>query len=205
MNHKVANSTEANKTVRSVFDLSEKLNTESELESRFLKDPDFVKGLLWGLPRYGHPEGQVYKHINEVTLNIDRLDPDPETRSKLRFIAFVHDTFKYLEDKSSPRDWTKHHGAIARRFAQQYTDDASLLNIIELHDEAYYVWRMRHLYNKERESEIRLQKLLTILGDQLQLFYLFFKCDTMTGDKTPAPLLWFESYIPEITLADFRS
>ena len=26
----------------------------------------------------------------------------------------------------------------------------------------------------------------------MQLYYLFFKCDTSTGDKNPAPMKWFE-------------
>lgn len=35
------------------------LKPETELEHQFLKAPEFVSGLHWGTPRYGHPEGEV--------------------------------------------------------------------------------------------------------------------------------------------------
>lgn len=176
------------------------LQPESELEHRLLSESTFLKGLDWGVPRYGHPEGEVYKHIAEVLQNIDCLSVDPQTRSQLRLIALVHDTFKYLEDKGNPRDWSKHHGILARNFMASFTDDKTLLTIIELHDEAYYCWRHIHLYRQAEEGQKRLNKLLDTLGDDLQLFYLFFKCDTLTGDKNPAPLKWFEKTIQNIEL-----
>ena len=44
-------------------DLVRVLQPENEMEAAFLEQADFVKGLLWGEPRYGHPEGQIYKHV----------------------------------------------------------------------------------------------------------------------------------------------
>jgi len=38
------------------------------------------------------------------------------------------------------------------------------------------------------------------MEDCMQLFYLFFKCDTLTGDKTLAPLTWFEEHVTGIDL-----
>ena len=192
MNSKAGDISPAIRTINLVRELV----PENEIEKAFLQDHAFVKGLLWGKPRYGHPEGQVFRHIKEVAENIDSLQLPEKQRFKLRLAAFVHDTFKYLEDKSTPRDWTKHHGVIARKFLESHYPDQSLLNVVELHDEAYYIWRMRFLYNKPEESERRLERLLQTLGDDLQLYYLFFKCDTMTGDKTLAPLDWFESHFP---------
>lgn len=178
------------------------LQPETKLEHALLADPDFVRGLAWGTPRYGHPEGEVYKHIAEVLRNVDRLAIDAQQRHDLRIIAFAHDTFKYAEDKGSPRDWTRHHGALARRFMEKYLDDTTLLNIIEWHDEAYYVWRLLHLHHQPEEAANRLDRLLDGLGNSLQLYYLFFKCDTRTGDKTLAPLRWFEQSIPDITILE---
>ncbi len=180
------------------LDIAAELRPETDLERQLLEDPIFVKGLLWGLPRYGHPEGEVYKHIREVLDNIDRLDIDPLMRTRLRIIAFAHDTFKYIEDKSTPRDWTKHHGPVARRFMEQYTDDEAVLDTIELHDEAYHCWRVKHLNQDHEGSAWRLKSLLDRMGEHRQLYYLFFKCDTKTGDKNPAPLKWFENNIPGI-------
>lgn len=179
------------------------LRPEQDLERQFLEDPEFVAGLTWGKPRYGHPEGQIYKHIRQVNNNIDLLGKDHPLRPQLRLIAFVHDTFKYKEDKSYPRDWSKHHSKYARQFLEKYTNDLDVLTVTEHHDEAYHCWCLKFLYNQEELSDRRLKKLLEILGDSLQLYYLFFKCDTKTGDKNPSPLVWFEQNIPNITIEDF--
>lgn len=173
-------------------ELTNLLQPENELEAAFLEDPQFQRGLVWGKPRYGHPEGTIWRHIIEVNQNIDRLAISREDRYKLRLVCWVHDTFKFCEDKSTPRDWTKHHGVYARNFLARYLDDEKLLNLVELHDEAYYIWRLTHLYHNPAEAERRLSLLREKLGNYWQLYYLFFKCDTSTGDKNPAPLTWFE-------------
>ncbi|MEM9918566.1 MAG: HD domain-containing protein [Bacteroidota bacterium] len=118
------------------IDIEELLAPESEMERQLLGISEFRKGLLWGKPRYGHPEGKVVFHIREVLDNIDKLDISPANRKSLRLIAYVHDTFKYLEDKGKPRDWSKHHSILARDFIAQFTNDQVLLDIVVLHDEA---------------------------------------------------------------------
>ncbi|MDX1939923.1 MAG: HD domain-containing protein [Saprospiraceae bacterium] len=183
--------------------LEAELLPETTLERQLLQIPDFVKGLLWGIPRYGHPEGEVYKHVREVLCNIDKLVVDPISRERLRLTAFSHDTFKYIEDKSTPRDWSKHHGICARRFMQDFTNDFVVLDLIEHHDEAYYSWRCIHLLNQNDEGTARLQQLMERMSENLQLYYLFFKCDTRTGDKNPAPLHWFENVVKDIELVHF--
>jgi hypothetical protein len=85
-------------------DYLEELQPETELEYMLLRDPEFTTGLGWGIPRYGHPEGEVYKHIREVLENVDLLQLAPKERQQLRLIAFAHDTFKYKEAKGYPRD-----------------------------------------------------------------------------------------------------
>jgi len=180
------------------IDLYAILKPETSLENQLLQDTDFLAGLFWGVPRFGHPEGEIYKHIKEVLQNIDCLDISAEDRKRLRIIAFVHDTFKYLEDKRRPRDWSKHHSIYARKFTERYTNDQILLDIIELHDEAYYSWRLQFLQKDIPSGTLRLNALLDRLGPSIQLYYLFFKCDTQTGDKNQAPLQWFESKVPGI-------
>jgi len=179
------------------------LKPETELEQQFLLHPAFKEGLFYGKPRYGHPEGQVLYHIPEVLANVDKLDVSKEVRRKLRIITFVHDTFKYIEDKNEPRDWTKHHSVYARKFLENYTDDQSLLTITEMHDEAYYCWRLFALYHKPKQGLERLQQLIDAVGDSLQLYYLFFKCDTQTGDKIQTPVRWFEKTVEGIEVVHF--
>lgn len=181
------------------------LKPETPLEKAILRAPEFQAGLLWGKPRYGHPEGKIIFHIKEVFDNIDKVPTDPDTRSQLRLIALVHDTFKYAEDKlrGRNRDWSKHHSILARKFMEAYTEDIAVLDVVELHDEAYYCWRLKMLYNKVEEGNIRLDRFKARIDANIQLYYLFFKCDTKTGDKTQSPLYWFEKNIQGIQVVDF--
>ena len=179
------------------------LKPETELEHQFLADPDFQIGLMYGKPRYGHPEGKVLYHIPEVLANVDKLTISPEMRRQLRIITFVHDTFKNIEDKNTPRDWSKHHGVYARKFLAKFIDDEVLLKITELHDEAYYCWRLYALYGQPEKSLARLQYLFEQIKNNRQLYYLFFKCDTQTGDKIQKPVKWFEETVEGIEVVDF--
>ena len=177
-------------------DMQDLLKPETNLERLLLQHPSFREGLLWGEPRYGHPEGKVLYHVPEIFANINRLDPlSKNDRQQLRLIALLHDTFKYIEDKSYPRDWSKHHGILARQFAENFIDDKTILDIIELHDEVYYCWRLEVLDDEPEQAAERLRRLLDRVRPCLQLYYYFFKCDTATGDKTQAPVKWFEKKV----------
>ena len=178
----------------------EYLVPENELEFQFLQNPDFQKGLFWGMPRYGHPEGKVVYHIREVLDNIDKLPISALQRRQLRIVTFVHDTFKYREHRGTPRDWTKHHAVLAKLFLENYIDDQLLLDLTEFHDDAYYVWRTKFQLQDKQLAATRLEELYKRFDKNMQLYYLFFKCDTCTGDKNPAPLKWFEETIQGITI-----
>lgn len=181
----------------------ELLQPETDLERSFLNDEEFITGLFWGKPRFGHPEGEVLYHIREVLDNVEKLDIDAETRRRLRIITFVHDTFKHIEDRNRPRDWSRHHAALACNFLKKYTDDKLLLDVTCLHDEAYYAWRAIHLYDKAENGQKRMADLIETVGEGLQLYYLFFKCDTQTGDKVQAPVRWFEEAVKGIEVVNF--
>ncbi len=171
------------------------LQPETALEKRLLTLPEFQLGLRWGEPRFGHPEGLVAYHVRDVLNNIDLIPGLLQAdRERLRLIALSHDTFKYAEDRSRPRDWNRHHGVLARLFMEKHTDDQAVLDIIETHDDAFYAWlgaRPGHSAPGARS----LVGLLHRVGHCLQLYYLFFKCDTQTGDKIQASLKWFEKNV----------
>jgi len=173
------------------------ISPTSPLEKKLLQTPEFAEGLNWGKPRFGHPEGKVGLHIREVLQNIDRYQLDDNAKAQLRLLAIVHDTFKYQEEKTKSNGKRVHHARIARKFMEQYTDDQSLLNMIELHDEAFYAWRQIELNNDLEGGQRRLERLLERIGENLGIYFLFFKADTETGDKVIAPLHWFESVIAD--------
>ncbi|MBL7828145.1 MAG: hypothetical protein JNJ57_16055 [Saprospiraceae bacterium] len=181
--------------------LDQLLSPETELESTLIQAPEFRRGLLWGEPRFGHPEGLVALHVQEVLRNISLL-PNLTTaeRNQLRLIALAHDTFKYAEDRSKPRGQRTHHGRLARIFMESYTSDSIILDVIETHDEAYYQW----LSFKRSTVHASLDAFFNQLGDKLRIYYLFFKCDTQTGDKTQAPLRWFEKHLKGIDFIQIK-
>ncbi len=190
-----------NRRLSSPQTLESLLQPETLLESALLAVPEFRQGLLWGEPRYGHPEGTVAYHVREVLDNI-ALIPNLSAgeRSQLRLIALVHDAFKYAEDRSRPRDRNRHHGVLARRFMESFTQEQVILDVIEMHDDAYYCWLYRH----RNPAPHPLSPLIDKVGYCLQFYYLFFKCDTQTGDKTQAPLRWFENEMDGIHLVKIK-
>ncbi len=178
------------------------LSPETTAESHLLTLPQFREGLEWGEPRFGHPEGKVAYHVRDVLDNIDRMKAylSDDDRQRLRLVAFAHDTFKYQEAEmrrnGAKNDWwLSHHGYLARKFMENHTSDAVVLDLIEWHDEAYFCWRTKFLYDDPEGAQIRLRRLLPKINDKMDLYYIFFKCDTFTGDKIHAPVKWFETTV----------
>ena len=173
--------------------MREFIRPETDLEAFLLTRPEVREGMAWGTPRFGHPEGAVGNHVREVLANVDRLPAlPPSDRRDLRLVTILHDTFKYAEDKTEPRDWSRHHGVLAREFAARYVRVARVLELVEWHDEAYYCWRLDALYRRRSLSRQRLDALLDRFAGQVEFYYRFFVCDTRTGDKNLAPIRWFE-------------
>src|ERR1051326_3892271 len=140
---------------------------ETDLERRIAADPAWQKGVAWGIPRTGHLEGPIKYHIADVLANLDHQHLDKEERSALRLVALVHDTLKYQVDETRPKIGTNHHAYIARKFAEHYIDDPALLDIIELHDEAYNSWRLGANKGRWQHALERVDHLLQRLGPSL--------------------------------------
>jgi len=184
------------------FDMvSDIIKPETRLEKMIIEQDAWLEGAFWGEPRAGHPEGKVIFHIREVLDNVDKITTNPVLREELRLVSIIHDNFKHLEETARPRqDWTKHHAVFAMKFARNFIDRQHILNIIELHDEAYYAWHLNRKYPETNRASLRLNSLFEKLGDYRQLYYMFFKCDTYTGDKTKIPVEWFEETVQEISI-----
>jgi hypothetical protein len=172
------------------LDLEDILEPETELEKEIILDPSFREGAVYGKPRKGHPEGKVVYHIREVLDNIDKYS-EGEERTKLRLIALLHDTFKYKVDYDKPKKGDNHHGMIARRFAEDYIQDEQILEILELHDEAYNSWQKGNRDNNWERAYERAGILIERLGSTLDLYLKFYRCDNETGDKVKNSVVWF--------------
>jgi hypothetical protein len=165
---------------------------ETELEAQICADPEWRRGVEWGKPRRGHPEGAVKNHIAEVLANLDRNAPDVDARRRLRLIALIHDAFKSRVDVTRPRVGDNHHGTIARRFAERFiTEDPVVLDIIELHDEAFNAYSVGERRGDWPRAEARALRLIERLGPNIDLYTTFFRCDNETGTKSSASYEWF--------------
>lgn len=163
---------------------------ENELERRVTEDPDLLAGLAWGEPRAGHPEGAVGAHVADLLATLDRLGVEGDERSVLRFIAIVHDAFKYRVRQRLPRVGENHHAMRARRFAERFVDDERTLAVIELHDRPYALWRK--MMRKGRLDEGGFRRMLRRIPDPA-LFLRFIELDGSTEGKRPEPIEWFRA------------
>lgn len=176
---------------------------ETELEQKIVMDESWREGASWSLSHWAHPEGRIIYHIQEVLTNINKLALSELSRERLRLVAIIHDSFKYLEIRSIPRVISKHHAILAYKFAKRYISDELVLNMILFHDHPFYAWQAFQYENIEISEQLikRLESAFQI-PDQMQDFYNFFICDTYTGHKTPEPLYWFMSRMPYLTLQE---
>lgn len=161
---------------------------ESDLERAVAGDPELLRGLAWGKPRSGHPEGSVGRHVAELLRTIDRWGEVGERRAALRFLALVHDSLKYRVRDSYPKKGENHHAMRARRFAERYTADERLLATLELHDVPYALWRRLRRTGKLQEE--RLEAMIRRLPD-LELFARFVELDGSPAGKSDEPVEWF--------------
>lgn len=176
------------RAILTATDLIQGFEPETDLERRVAEDPVVLRGLAWGKPRTGHPEGPVGRHVADLLATIDEWGEQEPRRGELRFISLVHDALKYKVRDWLPRTGPNHHAARARRLAEAYTDDERLLATIELHDRPYGLWR------KMRKSgaldEAGFQAMLGKLPD-LALFVRFVELDGSTEGKRGEPIEWF--------------
>jgi hypothetical protein len=164
------------------------LAPETDAERALLDAPELRAGLAWGVPRRGHPEGAVGAHVADLLRAIDERGFAGERRAALRFLALVHDSFKYRVHDWLPRTGANHHAARARAFAQRFTDDENLLDVIELHDRPYSLWRKMRRHGSLDEPGF--ERMMARIADP-RLFLDFVELDGSTEGKSAEPTRWF--------------
>jgi hypothetical protein len=162
---------------------------ENELERALMSDAEVLEGLAWGKPRRGHPEGSVGEHAADLLATVDRWGERGERRAELRFIALVHDAFKFRVHDWRPKTGDNHHAARARRHAERYTHDERVLATIEQHDRPYSLWRK--LRRTGRPDESAFDRMVERIPD-LDLFVRFVELDGSTEGKHPGPIEWLK-------------
>ncbi len=182
------------------------ITPENSIEEALLSNRDWKEGASLGKPRPGHPEGEVIFHILEVLANVEKWCLEHRTsqkdRSKLRWIALIHDTFKHKVDRRIPEEGENHHAAIARRFAEEISiGDPEVLEVIEHHDDAYSLWLQGEQGQDSeaaKENLIEFARRLENKSARIDLYRAFYWCDNHTGDKTSIPYIWFDRIISSL-------
>lgn len=159
----------------------------ASLEDAIRADPEWQEGVRCEFSGPGHPEATVADHVDEVLANVAR--EAPELQPALRVIALVHDAFK--QDVRWWRPGRTDHARLAERFARRHVDDPGVLKVIRRHDDAYRAWRTRWGWL----ARAKARRLIADLGDDLDLYRAFYRCDNATGDKSPEPREWFEALV----------
>ena len=165
--------------------------TMQEIVTRILADPMYQKNIEYGRPRPGHPEGKVRFHIADLEANLERLKQrgiSEEEYWKLKFLIHVHDTFKAEAKKNVSFLHPRSHASLARQFAARFTDDTDLLNMIQYHDQNYYLW-LDYLRNGSL-NRATFQTLLDTIQNW-DIFLMFTIIDGRTAGKDKNKLGWF--------------
>jgi hypothetical protein len=157
------------------------LVVETPVERRIARDPEIRAGWAWGCPRSGHPEGRVGLHVADMLRRIGERGP---MRRRLRLAALVHDSFKFRVRPDRPYSADNDHAVLARRYAEGVTDDDDLLDVIELHDAPFWVWR-----TKGPSASQALSRVIARVADAA-LLMRFVELDAGSEGKDPAPTLW---------------
>ena len=169
---------------------------ETDVERAVAADPEWRRGVEWGAPRRGHPEGAVKHHVADVLANVEREATSPEERRRLRLAALVHDAFKFRAAEGSARVGSPgHHGTLAAEFLARFVDDPELVEVVRWHDEAFAAWLGLVKGRDRARAEQRARALVERLGPALPLFRRFFRADNATGGKSPDSVEWFESVV----------
>lgn len=161
-----------------------------EIFEKVIHDPRYQTYVEFGEPRPGHPEGRIRQHILLLEENLERFKPrlSEEDYWKLKFMIHVHDTLKAAAEHDSPAFSPGHHAVLARRFAEEFTSDADVLNAIYYHDENFYLWKQ---FQKTGEfDKTRLERLLSEILD-IDLFLTFILIDGCVPGKDFSKLGWF--------------
>ncbi len=158
---------------------------------KIMADPRYLKNIEYGEPRAGHPEGKVKFHIAELEENLEKLVPrglSEEQYWKLKFLIHVHDTFKAESTPDVAIRNPKSHVSLARKFASEFIADEDLLNMIQLHDINYALWKQ---FKATGSYDVeRFDNLLGIIKDW-DLFLMFLIIDGSTSGKDWSKLIWF--------------
>jgi len=169
-----------------------------KIVAQIVADSRYQKNIEFGQPRSGHPEGKVKNHISDLEVNLEKLRSrigNIEIYWKLKFLIHIHDTFK-AEAVSGVLATDPHsHETLARNFASEFIDDNDMLNVIQFHDENYFLWKQ---FKNSGQYDISHLKFLLEKIHDWNLYLIFTIIDGYTLGKDIEKLSWFIGEVKKI-------
>lgn len=164
--------------------------TTTELLARVLSDPRYLGNLDWGAPRSGHPEGTIRAHIRDLEGRLPRIGDrlTPEETARIRVLIHTHDTFKPQAHPGAAISSPDSHASLARAFLTDLGADGSLLNMVQMHDEALAIRRL--LLQSHESGPTRWSALLATIIEW-DVFTAFCLLDGTSAGKDDTALRWF--------------
>jgi hypothetical protein len=100
----------------------------------------------------------------------------------------VHDTFKADAIPDEPILSPSSHASLAKKFASEFIAEEDLLNMIQLHDVNFALWK-QFAATGSYDAQ-RFENLLETIQDW-NLFLMFIIIDGKTPGKDPNKIRWF--------------
>jgi putative nucleotidyltransferase with HDIG domain len=160
----------------------------------------------WGLPRPGHPEGTIGRHVAEQVLAFvnEHYRDDPDYWS-LVALCYLHDIGKPVTRRATDSPPGETHSTVSARIASELGASDRLVQVIRSNDRAYSYWRQLQersgiwtaaRWTPERQSRFRDE--FGRPGLDLRLLVLFHRADNAYRrppklEESIDPVLWFEN------------
>ncbi len=182
------------------------MDTDSELlVERIIKSEEWSTARNWGVPRPGHPEGTIGKHVLEQVLPfIDQYYENLPDYWNLVALAYLHDIGKPLTRYENGQLVGDSHSIISARIASNLGAGERLKQVIISNDRPYSYWQQLTKgdeFDQARWTEQRRQRFVGEFrrGDlDVCLLVLFHRADNayrranVLSPQTDA-VCWFEN------------
>ena len=110
---------------------------------KLVSDPRYLSYCEFGETRPRHPEGKIKNHILQLETNLKKLESliTVDEHWVLMFLIHCHDICKMLADQEGlPSLHPRSHATLSKKFASEYTNREDVLNMIQYHDENFFLW-----------------------------------------------------------------
>lgn len=172
--------------------------------------PQWLRAADWGVPRSGHPEGTIRRHVEEQLVPfIDLYFRDLPDYWNLVALAYLHDIGKPAVDYRGGRLHGEPHSVLSARIAEELCAPPWLVRVILVNDRTFSYWRKlrdrRRRWVASRWTAARraaFVKEFSADSVDLDLLVRFHRADNgyrraPVLEESVDPVFWFENRLVE--------